>query len=190
MNISRERREERYGHKGAVLWLTGYSGAGKTTIARELEKELFDAGVQTMLLDGDNIRRGLCGDLGFSERDRSENIRRVGEVANLLFESGHIVICAFISPFEKDRLFVRSLFPEGCFFEVYVKCDLAVCKKRDSNGLYIKASTGEIKEFTGISSPYEVPQHPEIILETELLSIRNSIALIIERLKSAEIIQL
>lgn len=190
MNISIKRREERYGHKGAVVWLTGYSASGKTTIARELERELFDAGVHTMLLDGDSIRRGLCKDLGFSERDRSENIRRVGEVAKLCFESGHIVICAFISPFEKDRLFVRSLFPEGCFFEVYLKCDLEVCKKRDLEGLYKKANTGEIKEFTGISSPYEVPQHPEIILETDLVGIRDSIVHIIERLKSAEIIQL
>lgn len=189
-NIPRERREERYGHKGVVLWLTGYSGSGKSTIARDLEKELFDAGFHTMLLDGDSLRQGLCGDLGFSDRDRTENIRRAGEVARLFFESGNIVICAFISPFEKDRAFVRSLFPDGRFLEVYVKCDLEVCKRRDPNGLYQKTVTGEIKEFTGISSPYETPRHPEIILETDLQSVKESVVHIIDRLKLAAIIPL
>jgi bifunctional enzyme CysN/CysC len=188
-NIPRERREERYGHKGAVLWLTGYSGSGKSTIARDLEKGLFAAGVQTMLLDGDNIRQGLCGDLGFSERDRSENIRRAGEVAKLFFESGHVVIGTFISPFEKDRLFVRSLLPEGRFFEVYVKCDLDVCKRRDPNGLYRKTIAGEIKDFTGVSSPYEVPQNPEIVLETDLQSVTESVVRIIDRLKLEKLIR-
>jgi adenylyl-sulfate kinase len=136
-----------------------------------------------MLLDGDNIRHGLCGDLGFSDRDRSENIRRVGEVARLFFEAGHIVICTFISPFEKDRVFVRSLFPAGSFFEVYVKCDLDICRMRDPNGLYQKAITGEIKDFTGVSSPYEAPRNPEITLETDLQSVENSVDLIIDRLK-------
>jgi len=182
-NIPREMREERYGHKGAVLWLTGYSGSGKSTIARHLEKKLFEAGCQTMLLDGDNIRHGLCGDLGFSDKDRSENIRRVGEMARLFFESGHIVVCTFISPFEKDRAFVRSLFPAGSFFEVYVKCDLDVCRRRDPNGLYQKAITGEIKDFTGVSSPYEAPRNPEITLETDLQSVEDSVDLIIDRLK-------
>lgn len=189
-NIPRERREERYGHIGVVLWLTGYSGSGKSTIARDLEKELFDAGFHTMLLDGDSLRQGLCGDLGFSDRDRTENIRRAGEVARLFFESGNIVICAFISPFEKDRAFVRSLFPDGRFLEVYVKCDLEVCKRRDPNGLYRKTVTGEIKEFTGISSPYETPRHPEIILETDLQSVKESVVHIIDRLKLAAIIPL
>ena len=189
-NIPRERREERYGHKGVVLWLTGYSGSGKSTIARDLEKELFDAGFHTMLLDGDSLRQGLCGDLGFSDRDRTENIRRAGEVARFFFESGNIVICAFISPFEKDRAFVRSLFPDDRFLEIYVKCDLEVCKRRDPNGLYRKTVTGEIKEFTGISSPYETPRHPEIILETDLQSVKESVVHIIDRLKLAAIIPL
>jgi bifunctional enzyme CysN/CysC len=188
LNITRERREERFGHKGAVLWLTGYSGAGKSTIARDLEKELFAAGAQTMLLDGDSLRQGLCGDLGFSDKDRSENIRRVGEVAKLFFESGHIVICTFISPFEKDRAFVRSLFPEGRFFEVHVKCDLDVCRRRDPHGLYQKTVAGEIKEFTGISSPYEPPEHPELVLETDLQSVKESVARIVDSLKRGEII--
>lgn len=187
-NIPRERREERFGHKGAVLWLTGYSGSGKSTIARDLEQELFNTGFQTMLIDGDNVRQGLCGDLGFSDKDRSENIRRAGEVAKLFFESGHIVICAFISPFEKDRSFVRSLFPEGRFFEIYVKCDLEVCKRRDPNGLYQKTITGEIKDFTGVSSSYEAPQHPEIVLESDLQSVKDSVTHIIDRLKLVHII--
>jgi bifunctional enzyme CysN/CysC len=187
-NIARELREERHGHKGAVLWLTGYSGSGKSTIARDLEHELFSAGVHTMLLDGDSLRQGLCGDLGFSDKDRSENIRRVGEVARLFFESGHVVICTFISPFEKDRSFVRSLVPDGRFFEIYVKCDLDVCKRRDPNGLYRKTLAGEIKEFTGISSPYEAPEHPEITLETDLQSVSDSVDRIIDRLKVRHII--
>ncbi len=187
-NIPRERREERNRHRGVVLWLTGYSGSGKSTIARDLEKELFKKGYHTMLLDGDNIRHGLCGDLGFSDEDRSENIRRAGEVAKLFFESGHIVICTFISPLEKDRSFVRSLFPEGRFFEIYVKCDLEVCKRRDPNQLYQKAMAGEIKDFTGISSSYEAPQNPEILLESDLQSVRDSIDCILERLKLGDIV--
>jgi bifunctional enzyme CysN/CysC len=169
-NIPRETREKRNGHRAAVLWLTGYSGAGKTTIARLLEKRLFDAGCGTMLLDGDNLRHGLCGDLGFSEQDRQENIRRAGEVARLFFEAGHIVICAFISPFIRDRRFVRSLFPEKGFIEVHVKCALETCIQRDPHGLYKKALAGEIADFTGISSPYEEPQAPEIVVETDLFS--------------------
>ncbi len=188
-NITRERREERHGHKGAVLWLTGYSGSGKSTIARDLEKKLFAAGAHTMLLDGDSLRQGLCGDLGFSAEDRSENIRRVGEVARLFFESGHVVICTFISPFEKDRSFVRSLFPEGRFFEIYIKCDLDVCKRRDPHDLYRKTMAGQIKEFTGISSPYEAPEHPEITLETDLQSVSDSVVQIIDRLNQGGIIQ-
>ncbi|MEA3486253.1 MAG: sulfate adenylyltransferase subunit CysN [Thermodesulfobacteriota bacterium] len=188
-NIPREMRETRSGNKAAVLWLTGYSGSGKSTIARNLENKLFEAGCQTTLLDGDNIRHGLCGDLGFSDKDRSENIRRVGEVAKLFFESGNIVICTFISPFEKDRATVRSLFPTDRFFEVHVKCDLEVCKRRDPNGLYKKALSGEIKEFTGISSPYEEPQKPEIIAETDLLTVADIIAEITGILKEKEIIK-
>ena len=150
-NIRREAREKRNNHKATVLWLTGYSGSGKSTIARLLENRLFETGCQTMLLDGDNVRHGLCRDLGFSEKDRNENIRRAGEVARLFFEAGHVVICTFISPFIKDRQFVRSLFPEKKFFEVHVKCALETCIKRDPHGLYEKALAGEIPEFTGIS---------------------------------------
>lgn len=189
-NIPRARREDRNEHKAAVLWFTGYSRAGKTTIARSLEKKLFEAGCQVVLLDGDNLRHGLCRDLGFSTKDRSENIRRVGEVAKLFFESGKIVICAFISPFAEDRALVRSLFPERRFLEVYVKCDLEVCKKRDQKGLYKKALAGEIIEFTGISSPYEEPDCPEIKVETDILSVDDCITTIVERLVEELIIDL
>jgi bifunctional enzyme CysN/CysC len=187
-NIPREAREKRNDHKATVLWLTGYSGSGKSTISRHLESKLFEAGCQTMLLDGDNMRQGLCGDLGFSEADRSENIRRVGEVARLFFESGHIVICSFISPFIRDRQFVRSLFPEARFIEIYVKCDLEVCKRRDPHGLYKKALAGEIAEFTGISSPYEEPPSPEIVIETDLQSVDQNVSSIMTYLKSDKLI--
>ena len=177
-NVPREAREARHGHQGAVLWLTGLSGSGKSTVAKRLEKELFENGAQTMLLDGDLLRHGLNGDLGFSPEDRSENIRRVGEVAKLFFEAGHLVVCTFISPFAKDRAFVRSLMPEGRFIEVFVKCDLEVCKRRDPNGLYKKALSGEIQEFTGVSSPYEEPEQAEVVVETDLQSVDEIIELL------------
>ena len=188
-NIPKEIREERNGHKAAVLWFTGYSGSGKSTIARTLEKTLFDAECRTMLLDGDTIRHGLCGDLGFSDEDRSENIRRAGETARLFFEAGHIVLCTFISPFEKDRAFARSLVPGDRFFEIYIKCSIEVCKRRDPNGLYKKVKNGEIKEFTGISSPYEEPQNPEILAETDLRTVDDIVAQIITILKEQGILK-
>lgn len=187
-NIPREQRETRHGHQGAVLWLTGLSGSGKSTVAKRLEKQLFDSGCQTMLLDGDLLRHGLNGDLGFSDRDRSENIRRAAEVARLFFEAGHLVICTFISPFIKDRAFARGLVADGRFFEVFVKCDLEVCKRRDPNGLYKKALSGEIKEFTGISSPYEAPETPELIVETDLQSVDDIVERIVALLRERQII--
>jgi bifunctional enzyme CysN/CysC len=186
-NIPRETRESQNGHKAAVLWLTGLSGSGKSTVARRLERVLFDAGCQTVLLDGDTIRHGLCGDLGFSAEDRTENIRRAGEVARLFFETGKIVICTFISPFTADRRIVRSLFPPEAFFEVYVKCTLDVCKRRDPNGLYRKALAGEIREFTGISSPYEEPVHAEMTVETELQNAEDIVRALLDRLERSGI---
>jgi len=188
-NISRRTREQRNNHKAAVLWLTGYSGSGKSTIAKNLEKTLFNSNCHTMLLDGDNIRHGLNRDLGFSDKDRSENIRRVGETARLFFEAGHIVICAFISPFERDRASVRSLLPIERFIEIYVKCDIEVCKRRDPNGLYKKVETGKIKEFTGISSPYEEPERPELMVETDLHSPEDIVDTIVDLLKEKRIIK-
>ena len=187
-NVPREQREQRHGHQGAILWLTGLSGSGKSTIARRLEKQLFDSGCQTMLLDGDLLRHGLNGDLGFSDRDRSENIRRAAEVARLFFEAGHLVICTFISPFAKDRAFARGLAPEERFFEIFVKCDLEVCKRRDPNGLYQKALRGEIQEFTGISSPYEAPDMPELVVETDLQSVDDILERIVALLRERDII--
>ena len=188
LNIPLHDRERQNGHKAAVIWLTGLSGAGKSTIAKTLEQELFDRGCHTMLLDGDNVRQGLCGDLGFSDMDRRENIRRVGEAAKLFFESGHIVICAFISPFQRDRDIVRSLIAEKRFVEVHVKCSLHTCIKRDPHGLYKKALAGEIAEFTGVSSPYEEPSAPEIVVETDLYKVEQMVDLLLQQLLLAKII--
>jgi bifunctional enzyme CysN/CysC len=187
--IVRETREERNGHRAAVLWFTGYSGSGKSTIAGLLEKRLFRLGCRTMLLDGDHMRNGLCRDLGFSEMDRQENIRRAGEVARLFFDAGDIVICAFISPFIRDRGFARSLFPEKRFFEIHVRCSLETCIRRDPHGLYRKAFSGEIPEFTGISSPYEEPPSPEITAETEIMGEDRICDLLIRRLVQEGIIR-
>ena len=187
-NIPRDVREKRNGHRAAVLWFTGYSGSGKSAIGKLLESKLFEAGCRTMLLDGDHVRHGLCGDLGFSEHDRQENIRRAGEVARLFFEAGHIVICTFISPFIRDRNFVRSLFPEGSFFEIHVMCGLETCIQRDPHGLYQKALAGEIAEFTGISSPYEAPPAPEIVVDTDQQDAEAMVDLLLQRLVQGNII--
>ena len=175
--VIREQREERNGHRAAVVWLTGLSGSGKSTIARALEAELFASGRQVTVLDGDNVRHGLCGDLGFGEADRHENLRRVGHAAKLLFDAGQIVIGAFVSPFQRDRDSIRGLFPVGRFLEVYVRCSLEVCEARDPKGLYEKVRKGEIAEFTGISSPYEVPARPALVADTE---IKNAADIVVE----------
>lgn len=169
--LDRAQWEKRHGHKAVVLWFTGLPSSGKTTLARILEKELFDQGCQVMLLDGDRVRHGLCGDLNFSPEHRAENIRRVGETAKLFFEQGNIVLCAFISPFRQDRKFVRSILPDGRFIEIYVRCDISICKARDPKGLYQKAQKGELTDFTGISSSYEEPENPEFVVPTDTLSI-------------------
>ncbi len=170
----------RNGHPSFVLWFTGLSGAGKSTISLQVEKELFDRGWHTYLLDGDNIRHGLNRDLGFSAEDRRENIRRIGEVARLFVDAGVLVLAAFISPFRRDREAVRALFEPGEFVEVYVKCDLGTCEARDPKGLYRKARAGEIPEFTGISSPYEEPLNPEIVLDTGRQSVEESVRRVVE----------
>lgn len=168
IGITLETREQRNGHKAAVLWLTGFSGSGKSTIAKKLLLNLWNRGCQVTMLDGDNVRHGLCSDLGFSNEDREKNIRRVAEAAKLLYEAGNIVICSFISPFEKDRKYARGILPQGRFIEIYVKCSIEVCKRRDPKGLYKKAEEGIIKNFTGISDPYEEPVNHEITAETDL----------------------
>jgi len=187
-NVNRARRESRNGHQAAVLWFTGLSGSGKSTIGRLLEQQLFDRGIQTMLLDGDHLRHGLCNDLGFSEADRSENIRRAAEVARLFYEQGNIVICTFISPFAKDRQQVRELIPEGRFLEVWANCDLDTAIARDPKGLYARALRGEIAHFTGINSPYEPPENPEITLHTATEDSEAAARRIVEELTNKGII--
>jgi bifunctional enzyme CysN/CysC len=182
-NIRREEREAAYGHQAAVLWFTGLSGSGKSTVARLLEKRLFALGCRTMLLDGDQLRHGLCGDLGFTEADRSENLRRAGEVAHLFFESGAVVLGTFISPYRADRERVRSLFPRGRFFEVHVNADLETCVARDPKGLYARALSGAIRGFTGVDAPYEAPDAPEIRLETDSSDPEVLVDLLVNRLR-------
>lgn len=163
--VTRQRRQHQNGHRAVLLWFTGLSGSGKSTLAHALEEQLHQHGCRTFVLDGDNVRHGLCGDLGFSPVDRTENIRRIGEMAKLFIEAGVITLTAFISPFQSDRQSVRDLLGQD-FYEIYVNCPLEVCEERDVKGLYKKARTGEIPEFTGISSPYEVPAQPEVTIET------------------------
>jgi len=182
--VGAEQRALRTGHPGCVVWLTGLSASGKSTIATELERQLCGAGRFAYLLDGDNVRHGLCSDLGFSPEARKENIRRVGEVAKLFADAGLICITAFISPYRSDRELVRAIVPQGKFLEVYVNAPLAVCEQRDPKGLYAKARTGQIKEFTGISSPYEPPLKPEIEVRTNELSVAESVSKITVRLNS------
>jgi len=170
-NIPREEREAQNGHLGGIVWLTGLSGAGKSTIAREVERLLFERGCRTMLLDGDNLRHGLCGDLGFSPEDRAENIRRAGEVARLFFEQGNLVLCAFVSPYRRDRNRVRTLVPAGRFLEVAVTASADTLKARDPKGLYQKAGAGQIVDFTGMSAPYERPEDAELVLDTDELQV-------------------
>lgn len=164
--VTRERRERLNRHRSVNLWFTGLSGAGKSTIAHALEEELYRRGCRTFVLDGDNVRHGLCADLGFSDEDRRENIRRIGEMVKLFLNAGVIALTAFISPFRDDRQRVRALLGEGDFIEVYCRCSLDVCEQRDVKGLYQRARIGEIPHFTGISSPYEEPEAPEVVVET------------------------
>lgn len=173
---------KRNGHDSAVLWFTGLSGSGKSTLAHLVEERLFDLGWYTYVLDADNLRAGLNGDLGFSESERRENIRRVGEVARLFTDAGVVVLAAFISPFREDRSRVRALFEPDEFIEIYVKCSLAACEERDPKGLYRKARAGEIPDFTGIDSPYEEPHDPDLIIDTGLLDIPDSVSRILSYL--------
>jgi adenylylsulfate kinase len=163
--VTRQRRAELNHHKSVLLWFTGLSGSGKSTLAHAVEEQLYQMGYHTFVLDGDNVRQGLCGDLGFSNDDRVENIRRISEVSKLFVEAGVIVLTAFISPFRADRQKARSLVGED-FVEIYCDCPLEVCEERDVKGLYRRARAGEIKQFTGISSPYEEPEAPELAADT------------------------
>lgn len=182
--VTRERRERQNGHKSVILWFTGLSGAGKSTLAHAVEERLHQQSCRTFVFDGDNVRHGLCRDLGFSEEDRKENIRRIGEMVKLFLGAGVIALTAFISPFREDRQRVRDLAPEGDFIEIYCKCSLGVCEARDVKGLYKRARAGEIKEFTGISSPYEEPDNAELVVNTGELPLEECVDLVIEFLES------
>ncbi len=172
--ITKENRVKLLNQKGVTIWLTGLSGSGKSTIAVELEHALIENRHQAYILDGDNIRHGLNKNLGFSPEDRTENIRRIGEVAKLFTDTGIITITAFVSPYREDRDAVRKLLNDGEFIEVYVKCPLGVCEERDTKGLYKKARTGEVKDFTGISAPYEEPLNPELTIDSSRLTVEES----------------
>lgn len=187
-SVSSEERNVLNGHKSVVLWYTGLSGSGKSTVANAVDRKLYDQGVKTYVLDGDNVRHGLNGDLSFSDADRIENIRRVGEVAKLFVDAGVLVSTAFISPFTDDRSLVRELLPEGQFLEVFIDTPLNVCEQRDPKGLYKKARAGEIKNFTGIDSAYEAPVSPDIRVKTAGKSIEECADFVITQLRQASII--
>ncbi|MBW3113785.1 MULTISPECIES: adenylyl-sulfate kinase [Bacillaceae] len=181
--VTKQHRNALNRHKSATLWFTGLSGSGKSTISVELEKSLYEMGIRTYRLDGDNIRHGLNSDLDFSDKDRKENIRRIGEVSKLMIDAGLITLTAFISPFKKDRHYVRSLMDDGEFIEVYVYASIEACEERDPKGLYKKVKEGKIKGFTGIDSPYEEPDSPEIHIDTESLTIDESVEKILTYLR-------
>jgi len=180
--VTRARREAQNGHRGAIIWFTGLSGSGKSTLAHAFEEYLHQRGYRTFVLDGDNVRHGLCGDLGFSDRDRQENIRRIGEMAKLFMEAGMIVLAAFISPYRADREHVRGMVEHGDFIEIYCDAALEICETRDIKGLYKKARAGEIAEFTGISSPYEAPTSPELIVNTGTTELEACVRQVIDEM--------
>ena len=187
--INKSMLETLRGHRGLVLWFTGLSGSGKSTLANALNESLHARGISTFILDGDNIRHGLCKDLGFSDKDREENIRRIGEVSNLFLNAGIVTITAFVSPFINDREKVRQVIGKD-FIEIYCSANIEICEERDTKGLYKKARLGQIKEFTGISSPYEIPKNPEIIIETGELDLSESVSKILAYLDQENLLKL
>ncbi|WP_316365173.1 adenylyl-sulfate kinase [Candidatus Thiodiazotropha sp. CDECU1] len=186
--VTRDRREKMNLHRAKLLWFTGLSGSGKSTLAHALEERLHQRGCRTYVFDGDNVRHGLCRDLGFGIEDRTENIRRIGEMSKLFVDAGIIALTAFISPIRKDRDNVRRLFQSDDFIEVYVKASIETCESRDVKGLYKKARAGEIPNFTGISSPYEIPENPEIVIDTENREIEECVDSLLESLESLDVI--
>ena len=186
--VTRAARAHQRGHRSAILWFTGLSGAGKSTLANGVNSALFEQGLACYVLDGDNVRHGLCADLGFSDADREENIRRIGEVAKLFLDAGVVVLTAFVSPFRADRARARALVEAADFIEIHCAADLAVCEQRDTKGLYAKARAGVIKEFTGISSPYEEPETPELRIETGSQGLEESVAQVLAYLESQGVV--
>jgi adenylylsulfate kinase len=181
--VTRARRQQQNGHKSVILWFTGLSGAGKSTVAHAVEEALYLRGCHTFVFDGDNVRHGLCSDLSFSEEARKENIRRVGEMAKLFIEAGILSLTAFISPYRADRQKVRELVAPADFIEIYCRCPLEVCERRDVKGLYKRARSGEVREFTGISSPYEEPVNPELVIDTGGASLETCVEQVISYLE-------
>jgi adenylylsulfate kinase len=178
--ITRAHREQLNGHRACVLWFTGLSGSGKSVLAHGVEERLYEMGCRTYVLDGDNVRHGLSANLSFSEEDRRENIRRIGEVTRLMLDSGVITMAAFISPFREDRATARAKVPSGDFLEIFCQASLATCERRDPKGLYRKARRGEIRNYTGIDSPYEEPLNPELVVNTEVLSLEESVERVLD----------
>ncbi|MEK4273018.1 adenylyl-sulfate kinase [Paenibacillus sp. FSL R7-0026] len=189
-SINRQDREKHNGHRSRAIWFTGLSGAGKSTLAFALEQYLYDQGVRCYVLDGDNVRHGLNRDLGFTAGDRQENLRRIGEVSKLMVDAGLFVLSAFISPHEQDREMVRQLFEPDDFIEIYVRCSIQECERRDPKGLYKKARNGDIPHFTGISAPYDVPKSPSFIIDTEQWSIEEAVQEIVQHLEQIGALQL
>ena len=187
--VGRADREKLHKHKSVIIWFTGFSGSGKSTLAHAVEEYLHNHGISTFVLDGDNVRHGLCSDLSFSDTDRVENIRRIGEVAKLIIEAGVITLTAFISPFKSDRNSARNLVPHGDFLEIHCKCPIETCEQRDVKGLYKKARAGEIPFFTGIDSPYEAPENPELAVDTHSQTLEESVLCVINLLKERGIIR-
>jgi len=189
VSVTRKRRNKLNNHRSIVLWFTGLSGSGKSTLAHALEEKLFQKGCRTFVLDGDNVRHGLNSNLDFSKASRTENIRRISEVSKLMLESGLIVMTAFISPIKKDRNEAKKLISSDDFIEIYCKASLEACESRDVKGLYKRARAGEIKNYTGIDSPYEVPENPELIIDTDNQSLEDSVSTILNFLELNEIIK-
>jgi adenylylsulfate kinase len=187
-HVTKEDREQLHGHKGAAIWFTGLSASGKSTIAHHLEKLLYDMNCSTYVFDGDNVRHGLCGDLSFSAADRAENIRRIGEMVKLFVDAGIIAITAFISPYSKDRRKIRDLVGKDRFFEIHVDCPIDVCAERDQKGIYEKAKAGIIKEFTGISAPYEAPEDPDMVIQSDKVDATKAAKTVLTLLKDKKIL--
>ena len=187
-SVTRKRRNQSNKHKSVVIWFTGLSGSGKSTLGHAVEEILFNKGCRTFVLDGDNVRHGLSSNLDYSNKDRKENIRRIGEVTKLMMKAGLIIMTAFISPFKEDRIAVRNLIPDGDFIEIYCKASLETCEARDLKGFYKRARAGEIKNYTGIDSPYEVPDNPELIIDTDKETLDESVSRIVSFLQTKAII--